>query len=154
MMRSMSHSDRPSYASAVEVASAVAPGVRYMVERMSFGRRLELIRRLKEWLGRLEFVRAAKEGAEREAEAALVAGEIDKIYLEWGLRELSGLEIDGEEITPQKLIEKGPEALVEEVLGAIRREAGLTEAERKNSESPSISSGAARPGGSATIAGV
>lgn len=141
------------YESSVELASERIPGVRFRVERMSFGRRLELIRQVKGWLGRLEFVSAGKEGPEREAEVALLTGEIDRIYLRWGLRGLTGLEIDGEEVTPESLMEKGPEELVGEILEAIRREAGLSEAERKNFASPSISC-ATRPGGSATLAAV
>ena len=140
------------YESGVEVASGAAPGVRFVVERMSFGRRLELIRRMKGWLGKLEFVRAGPEGPEREAEAALLSGEIDRIYLQWGLRSIAGLEIDGEEVTPESLVEKGPEEVVREILRAIRQEAGLSEAERKNCESPSISCEETRPDGSATIA--
>ncbi|MBI3694057.1 MAG: hypothetical protein HY238_04355 [Acidobacteria bacterium] len=140
------------YESGVEIVSEAAPGVRFVVDRMSFGRRLELIRQLKGWLGKLEFVTAGPEGPEREAEAALLAGEIDRIYLRWGLRGVTGIEIDGEPVTPESLVEKGPEALVKEVLRAIRREAGLSEAERKNCESPSISCEETRPDGSATIA--
>jgi hypothetical protein len=141
------------YESAVEVASEKLPGVRFVIERMSFGRRLELIRELREWLGKLEFVAAAPAGPVREAESALLAGEIDRIYLRWGLREVKGLEIDGEPVTAENLVAKGPEALVEEIVGAIRCEAGLSEAERKNCESPSISCGGTRPDGSATVAG-
>ncbi len=141
------------YETAVEVRSKVVDGVTFVVERMSFGRRLELIRELKDLLGRLEFVLAGPQGPAQEAEAALLAGEIDNVYLAWGLREIEGLEIDGEKATREKLIEKGPEALVEEILAAIRREAGLSEAERKNFESPSTSCAGIRPGGSATSAG-
>jgi hypothetical protein len=141
------------YDSTVEAGSERAPGVKFVVERMSFGRRLELIRALKEHLGRLEFVAAAPEGPARQAEAALAAGEIDRIYLKWGLRSVSGLVIDGEPVTPETLVERGPEELVEEALAVIRRETGLTEAERKNSGSPSTSCEASRPGGSATTAG-
>ena len=141
------------YESRVEVAAAAIPGVRFVVERMSLGRRLELIRQLKALLGRLEFVSAGPAGPEQQAEAALLAGEIDRIYLRWGLRGLTGLEIDGEEVTPESLIEKGPEGLVEEILEAIRREAGLSEAERKNCGSPSISFVETKPDGSATTAG-
>ena len=142
------------YESSVEVESEKIPGVRFVVERMSFGRRVELIGQLKTYLGRLGFVSAAPPGPEREAEAALLSGEIDRIYLRWGLRGLSGLIIDGEAVTPESLIEKGPEALVDEILRAIWREAGLSEAERKNSGSPSISFEQTRPDGSATPAAV
>ena len=100
------------YESGVEIASVGVPGVRFVVERMSFGRRLELIRQLKGWLGKLEFVTAGPEGPEREAEAALLAGEIDCIYLRWGLRSVTGIEIDGEPVTQESLVDKGPEALV------------------------------------------
>lgn len=148
----MSHSDSQRYESVVDVASARIPGVTFRVERMSFGRRLELVRELKGLLGRLEFVQAGPQGPEQQAEAALVAGEIDRIYLRWGLRGVAGLEINGEAATPDSLAASGPEALVEEALAAIRREAGLSEAERKNSGSPSISCAATRPDGSATIA--
>ena len=141
------------YESGVEVASERLPGVRFVIERMSFGRRLELIRELREWLGKLEFVAAGPAGPQREAGSALLAGEIDRIYLRWGLRDVTGLEIDGAPVTTENLLAKGPEALVEEILGAIRREAGLSEAERKNCESPSISCEETRPDGSATVAG-
>ncbi len=141
-----------NHESVVGVDSETAPGVRFVVERMSFGRRLALIRELKQWLGKLEFVVAGPNNPEREAEAALLAGEIDRIYLRWGLRKIEGLAIDGEEATPEELIEKGPEGLVAEILRAIRREAGLSEEERKNCESPSIFSGGTRPDGSAGTA--
>jgi hypothetical protein len=141
------------YESTVEVRSEKIPGVRFTVERMSFGRRLELIRQLKSWLGRLEFVTAGGGGPEQQAEAALVAGEIDRIYLRWGLCGVEGLEIDGDAVTRENLIERGPEELVREVLGAIQREAGLSESERKNSKSPSISCEGIGPDGSATLAG-
>ena len=143
------------YESRVEIVSQRIPGVRYAVEKMSFGRRLELIRELKRLLGRLQFVLADATGnPEQQAEAALLAGEINRIYLRWGLRKLTGLQIDGEPVTQENLIEKGPEELVEEILQAIRREAGLSGAERKNCGSPSISFEGARPDGSATHAAV
>ncbi|HYM09895.1 MAG TPA: hypothetical protein VEU62_04150 [Bryobacterales bacterium] len=143
------------YESTVETRSEKIPGVRFTVERMSFGRRLELIRQLKGWLGRLEFVKAGDpSGPEQQAEAALVAGEIDRIYLRWGLRGIEGFAIDGEAVTPENLMEKGPEELVREILDAIRREAGLSETERKNFKSPSISCEETRPDGSATPAAV
>ena len=54
-------------------------------------------------------------------EAAVLAAEIDRVYLEWGLEEIRGLEIDGEAATPAALIEKGPLDLATEILARIKR---------------------------------
>jgi hypothetical protein len=142
-----------TYESTKQVDSSECAGVRFTVYRMSFGRRLELTRRVRELLGKLEFVRAGQGGSAEDAEAALLAGEIDREYTRWGLASLEGLEIDGQPATPEDLIEKGPEGLVGEVLAAIRREAGLDGEERKNSASHSTSSEETKPGGNATNAG-
>jgi len=141
-----------TYESTRRVESKECAGILFTVYRMSFGRRLELTRKVRELLGRLEFVRAGPAGAGEDAEAALLAGEIDRQYALWGLASIEGLEIDGHAATPQDLIEKGPEKLVAEVLAAIRREAGLDEEERKNCESHSTSCEGDRPGGNATNA--
>lgn len=140
------------YESETRVESAERPGVWFRVRRMSFGRRLELTRRLRALLGRLEFVEAGEDGPARDAEAALLGGEIDREHLIWGLAGVEGFEIDGSAATPETLIEVGPEELVREALRVVRREAGLSEDERKNSESHSTSSMEAEPGGIATTA--
>lgn len=142
------------YESTVTIASERCPGVRLTIRRMSFGRRLELTRQIKELAGRLEFLQAGKEGDKQEAEAWLLAGEIESVYLKWGLQSIDGLVIDGAPATTDSLIEKGPEALVSEAATLIRKEAGLTEEEVKNSESHSISSTETRPVGNATNAAV
>jgi hypothetical protein len=141
-----------NYESTKRVESKECAGVCFTVYRMSFGRRLELTRKVRDLLGRLEFVRAGQGGPAEDTEAVLLAGEIDREYARWGLASVEGLEIDGRPSTPDDLIEKGPERLVAEVLAAIRQEAGLDEEERKNSESHSISCEEARPGGNATNA--
>jgi hypothetical protein len=143
-----------TYDSTKCVESRECAGVRFTVYRMSFGRRLELTRKVRELLGRLEFVRAGPGGNADDAEAALLAGEIDREYARWGLASIEGLEIDGQAATPEVLIEKGPEKLLAEVLAAIRREAGLDEEARKNSESHSTFCEADRPGGNATNAAI
>jgi hypothetical protein len=83
---------------------------------------------------------------------ALLAGEVDREYLRWGLAELEGLDIDGTTATPETLFAGGPEELVREIVDEIRQQAGLTENERKNLESHSTPCGAAEPGGNATNA--
>ncbi len=142
-----------TYESSVTVESAEYPGVRFTVRRMSFGRRLELARNIRDKLGRLEFLSAGEKGTPEEAQAALLACEIDRQYAEWGLSSVEGLEIDGKPATPQRLLDRGPESLVTEVLEAVYREAGLNGEERKKSESHSTSSKEGRPSGNATNAG-
>lgn len=129
--------------------SSEAAGVRFRVRCMSFGRRLELMKRVGDSLARLEFMQAGEQTPEVVAEATTLGAAIDREFLMWGLEEIEGLEIDGETATPISLIESGPEALVQEVLLAVRGSAGLSEKERKNSESPFTSPTAARPSGSA-----
>jgi hypothetical protein len=119
---------------------------------MSFGRRLELTRRVRELLGRLRFTAAGEGDSQEQAEAALLGGEIDREYLSWGLDAVEGLAIDGAPATAEGLIERGPEELVREALEAVRREAGLNEDERKNSESHFTLHAPEIPGGSATSA--
>lgn len=118
------------YESEKTVEARSVEGVRYTIARMSFGRRLELTRRIWELAGKAEFVQAG--GRERDKlEAALLAGEIDRIYLAWGLVRIEGLTVDGAEATPAGLFEAGPEELTREVVAAIKAECGLSEEEKK-----------------------
>jgi hypothetical protein len=106
-------------------------GVRYRIARMSVGRRIELARRIREAGRSLEFLEASNDVREK-LEAAVLQGEIDRIYLRWGLETIEGLEIDGEAATTELLIERGPASLSGEILKRIRGECGLSESERKN----------------------
>ena len=121
-----------TYESVTAVESRVAPGVTFAVARMSFGRRVELMRRVRELARRMEFLEAGKEPADR-MDAALLQAEIDRLFLAWGLRAVSGLRLDGSEASPESLVESGPEDLFHEALAAVRAETGLTEEQRKNS---------------------
>jgi hypothetical protein len=108
-----------------------APGVRYRIRRVSVTRRIELAKRIREIGRKIEFLEAGGDAREK-LEAAVLATEIDRAYLEWGLEALEGLRLDGEQATPETMIERGPLALATEILGRIKGECGLTEAERKN----------------------
>jgi hypothetical protein len=119
------------YTSTETINSSVAPGVTYTVVKMSFGRRVELTRRIRELAARKEFVEAG-DTPDEKMEAALLASEIDRIYLLWGLKEVTGLELDGQPATPESLAANGPEGLFREVLCAVKQQCGLAEAERKN----------------------
>jgi hypothetical protein len=117
--------------STVRRESESHPGVRYTVKRMSFGRRIELLRQVREQAAKAEFLEASNDPREK-IEATLLAGEINRLYLLWGLVGIEGLEVDGQAATPELLVEAGPEALCREILAAVKAEAGLTQDEQKN----------------------
>jgi hypothetical protein len=83
-------------------------------------------------LGRKIEFHQAGDGIQDKIDAALSSGEVDRLYLEWGLIAVEGLTIDGEAASTASAIERGPEALCREIVHEIRRECGLTEEERKN----------------------
>lgn len=113
------------------VRSALRQEVEFTLYRMTFGRRLELMKKVRDLSARIEFFEAGREESNR-MEAGLLGGEMDRLFLEWGLEEVRGLEIDGSPATVAGLIDKGPEDLVHEALGMVKAECGLNEAERKN----------------------
>jgi len=106
-------------------------GVRFQIARVSFGRRIELARKIREIGRKLEFLAAGSDAREK-LDAALLGAEIDQAYLEWGLVAIEGLMIDGETASPGALIEHGPVELAAEILARIKAECGLSEIERKN----------------------
>ena len=120
-----------SYESVAIVESRAANGVRLEVTRMSFGRRVELMQRVRELARKMEFLEAGNSPGER-MDVALLQAEIDRLYLMWGLRGVVGLEVDGTPATPQTLADNGPEELFREALAAVRAETGLNEEQRKN----------------------
>jgi len=119
------------YTSYESIASELVPGVSYTVLKISFGRRVELTRRIRALASQREFLEAG-ETAEEKMEAALLASEIDRIYVLWGLKEVAGLMLDGVPATPDSLAATGPEELFREALCAVKRQCGLSDGERKN----------------------
>jgi hypothetical protein len=120
-----------NYESVAVVRSKVAEGVTFAVARMSFVRRMELMRRVRELARRVEFLEAGERAGDK-MDAALLRAEIDRLYVNWGLQGVTGLQLDGAEATPESLAEAGPEELFREALAAVRAETGLSETERKN----------------------
>lgn len=120
-----------NYESFSTMESKSLPGVKFTIRRMSFGRRIELMRQVRELAGKVEFLEAGSDPREK-IEANLLASEVDRLYILWGLAAIEGLEVDGEPATPESLISAGPEDLCREVLAAVRAEFGLSEEERKN----------------------
>ena len=120
-----------AYESVVSIASKILPGVSFSINRISFGRRMELSRRIREISRRVEFLEAGNQLQEK-IEANILGQEIDAMYLSWGLVGIEGLTIDGEAATAAQLIETGPEGLTREIVSTIKEQCGLNEAERKN----------------------
>jgi len=121
----------PQYESVSWFDAEAVAGVRYAVARISFGRRMELARRMREIGRKVEFLSAGDDPREK-LEAAVLSAEIDRAYLEWGLIAIAGLSIDGAAADPAALIEKGPIDLASEILGRVKAEWALGAAERKN----------------------
>lgn len=119
------------YKSVFEVNSEVLQGVRFRLRRMSFGRRLELMKRVREIAGRMEYFQAGGTATER-IEAAVLSAEVERLYLMWGLDGIDGLEIDGVPADLETLFDKAPEPLCLEAVAAVKRECGLSEEEQKN----------------------
>jgi hypothetical protein len=120
-----------TYDSTELVESALAAGVSYLVVRMSFSRRMDLMRQVRELARRAEFLEAGQDAGEK-MDAALLRGEIDRLYLSWGLRKVMGLDLDGTAATPESLADCGPEGLCREAVAAVRAATGLAAVERKN----------------------
>jgi hypothetical protein len=135
MTSSMLHLVNPktdqNYESVIWCDAESRAGVRFAIARVSFGRRIELARRIREIARKAEFLEAGVEVREK-LEAALIGVEVDRVYLETGLVAIEGLTIDGESATPSTFIERGPMELTSEILVRIKAESGLSEAERKN----------------------
>jgi hypothetical protein len=119
------------YESVATVASRVASGVTFTVAKMSFGRRAELMRQVRELSRKMEFLEAG-EDAGQKMDAALLRVEIERAYVKWGLLAISGLEVDGVAATPDSLADIGPEELFQEAAALVRAQTGLTAEERKN----------------------
>ena len=119
------------YSSVKVVESAVAPGVRLVLRRMTFARRVELMRRIRELARRAEFLRAGDDPQE-QMDASLARAEVDRLYVAWGVQDVEGLVVDGTPATSETLAEAGPEELFREALDAVMAECGLSETERKN----------------------
>ena len=119
------------YRSTIKCASQAMPGVRFRIRLISLGRRIALAEAIRELAAEFDFQREGN-STEDQVKAASLAARIDRVYLEWGVVSVSGLRIDGEPVTVDRLFADGPEELTREIVGRIKRECGLSEEERKN----------------------
>src|SRR5580692_8046742 len=101
MTNFISHSGK-EWESRVWFDAEAVSGVRYEIVRVSFGRRIELARRIREIGRKMEYLEAGSD--ERDTlEATVLSAEIDRAYLVWGLTAVEGLDIDGVSATPETL---------------------------------------------------
>ena len=107
------------YKSTVAVASRIVPGVTFRIKRASADRRLALMQRIKD-RANADRQRRTAETPQDTMDAALVAAEVERIYVTTGVEEIAGLEVDGIPATPEILARSGPEGLFREVLQAVR----------------------------------
>lgn len=119
------------YSSTADFESQTCPGVTFTIRRMSFERRLELIRRVRDAARELEF-RTAGESMDDQLAGAAIHAAVEGLYIRWGLHRLHGLRIDGADADTDALLSRGPEVLCREIASEVRRECGLTDEERKN----------------------
>ncbi len=119
-----------SYESSAWRESKAVPGVHFQTRKMSLGQKIELLQKAQQLSRNDEFLRAGS--AADELEAGLSDLLVRRLYLQWGLLGVRGLRIDGVDVTSSLLIERGPEALTQEIIEILREEIGLTDDERKN----------------------
>ena len=120
-----------NYESSFTVPSSTLPGVTLTIRRVSVARRLDLLRKVRELSGRMEFFKAGAQLEDR-LEASIASAEVESLYVVWGVAHIEGLFIDGVEATPESLVSGGPEDLVREAATLVRSQLGLSEDERKN----------------------
>jgi hypothetical protein len=120
-----------TYQSSFPVQSTAVPGVTLTIRRVSVARRLELLKRVRELAGRMEFYKAGPQ-LDDKLEASIASAEVESVYVMWGVSKIDGLTIDGCEATPELLVAGGPEELVREAATLVRSQLGLNEDERKN----------------------
>ena len=100
-------------------------GVTFTVAKMSFGRRTELMRQVRELGRKVEFLEA--DGTRGRRWTGRCYGRKSTVYIvKWGLRAVAGLKLDGVEATAESLAEAGPEALFREAAAIVRAQAGLS----------------------------
>ena len=119
------------YESYLTVDSHACQGVQFRVRRLSLSRRMELVRLIRETGEKLAF-HMAGDSVIDAAQAAEIRARMDALYIRWGLEEISGITIDGEPISLDNLLDRGPDSLAREIVEAVKGELFLDEDERKN----------------------
>jgi len=89
------------------------------------------MRHLRELSARLELERA-ENSEPAQLSAAITEAEMRRMYIEWGLKQVENLSVDGVPVSVDTLLSAGPEALCAEVADRVRDQCFLSEQQRKN----------------------
>lgn len=135
------------------VGSEIFSGVSVVLKKMTEGRRLELRKLISEPNRRLREILREQANIEKEPEETrdmskwlelqdesdgIIIESINPAWITWGVKQIEGLEVDGRSLGVDDWKE-WPSALFDEVLTAVKGEAELNGAERKNFESATTS---------------
>lgn len=130
------------------------PGVVFYLRKMTEGRRKELRRqlgpinlRISQILREQNQIDAMPDGERDYAKYLALQDEFDGIFIDqsnpiwikWGVKAIEGLESEDGQLMTVEDLDNWPSELYAEVLEAVKSEAELNGAERKNSELPTIS---------------
>ena len=129
------------------------PGVEVVLRKMTEGRRLELRKLISEPNRRIREILREQANIEKEPEESrdmskwlelqdefdgIMIESINPAWITWGVKQIEGLEVDGRSLGVDDWKE-WPSALFDEVLTAVKGEAELNGALRKNFESATTS---------------
>ena len=135
------------------VSSEIFSGVSVVLKKMTEGRRLELRKLISEPNRRIREILREQANIEKEPEESrdmskwlelqdefdgIMIESINPAWITWGVKQIEGLEVDGRSLGVDDWRE-WPSALFDEVLTAVKGEAELNGALRKNFESATTS---------------
>jgi hypothetical protein len=92
---------------------------------------MDLVRQIRETGEKLAFYMAGDSVVDA-AQAGEIRARMDALYIRWALDEIEGMTIDGEPVSVDNLLERGPDRLAREIVETIKDELFLDEEERKN----------------------
>jgi len=125
------------------------PGVEVVLRKMTEGRRLELRKAIGEPNRRIREILREQAAIEQQPEETrdmakwlelqdsfdgTMIEQINPSWIRWGVKQISGLEVDGKSLGVEDLLD-WPSEMFGEVLSLVKSEAELNGTERKNSES-------------------
>jgi hypothetical protein len=114
-----------------DYSSESCPGVTCRIRKITFQRRLSLLKGLRELAGRYEFT-AAGDTTPDKYDAAVLQQEINKYYWHYFVQDVDGLNVDGVPAGPESVWTDGPDNLVREVLQVVVSRVFLSSDEAKN----------------------